>query len=117
MTERIKNKLCREELNDMECKFNGNRYLTRGIKDEIPVEIQLIMWAIIDNRKAIKADLDYLQIFQLTPQGNEQKILHSQEQPEYSNEILVPLICFPVERRIWVIDSGEYSTMLLPEEY
>ena len=97
--------------------FNGKRYLTRGVNEEIPLEIQMLMWALIDNRKAAKANLDYLQIFKLTPNGTAQKIIHSQEQPEYNNEITVSLICSPMKIRVWIIDSGEHCTMLLPSEY
>ena len=75
------------------------------------------MWGLIEKRKTIGADLDYLQIFQLSPQGRVQKIIHSQEKPKYSNEITVPTIGTPIAARVWVIDSGEYSTMLLPSEY
>jgi len=85
--------------------FSNKRFLTRGVDAEIPIELQMIMWAMIDNRKASGAELDYLQIFQLSPQSGKQKVVHSQERPEYTNEILVPLVCSPVETRIWVIDD------------
>lgn len=39
------------------------RYLTRGIDETIPLELQLFMWNAIDNMPAPK---DYLQIFELT---------------------------------------------------
>ena len=77
----------------------------------------MVMWGLIEKRKTIGANLDYLQIFQLSPQGRVQKITHSQEVPIYTNETTIPTIGTPITARVWVIDSGEYSTMLLPSEY
>ena len=50
--------------------------------------------------------------------GN-QKLVHRQEEPEERKEYLISpkLRLKSVSQKIWVIDSGEYQTMLLPEEY
>ena len=47
-----------------------------------------------------------------------QKILHSQEVPQWSQATVmaVPSECYITET-IWVIDSGDYQTMLFPEDY
>lgn len=56
--------------------------------------------------------LDYLQIFNLS----DNIITHIQEQPEYKNTIKNPFtVLEPL--KIFVIDNGIYSTMLLPKEY
>lgn len=99
--------------------FTNKRYITRGIANEIPDEIQLVLWIMIENlSRSIPSGLDYLQVFWLSNQDGKQKIIHSQEQPEYRNEILVALLCQPVEHaKIFVIDDGGHSTMMLAEEY
>ena len=99
--------------------FTNKRYITCGIVNEIPDEIQLVLWIMIDNlRRSTSSELDYLQVFWLSSQDGKQKIIHSQEQPKYRNEILVALLCQPVEKaKIFVIDDGGHSTMLLAEEY
>lgn len=99
--------------------FTNKRYFTCGIANEIPDEIQIVLWMMIDNLKNNNdIELDYLQVFRLSNQDGKQKIIHSQEQPEYRNEILVAFLCQPVEKaKIFVIDDGEHSTMMLAEEY
>lgn len=99
--------------------FTNKRYITCGIANEIPDEIQLVLWIMIDNlRRSIHSEPDYLQVFWLSNQDGKQKIIHSQGQPEYRNDILVALLCQPVEKaKIFVIDDGRHSTMMLAEEY
>ena len=90
------------------------RYLTRGIDETIPLELQLFMWNAIDNMPAPK---DYLQIFELTQKDDVQYILHKSEQPEYEMKYIIPAVENAVNAKIYVIDSEEYCTMLLAEEY
>lgn len=99
--------------------FTNKRYITCGVAHEIPAEIQLGLWIMIDNlRTNNNIELDYLQVFRLSNQDGKQKIIHSQELPEYRNEILVAFIWHPVENaKIFVIDDGRHSTMMLAEEY
>ena len=99
--------------------FTNKRYITCGIGHEIPDEIQFWLWIMIDNLRTINnIEVDYLQVFRLSNQDGKQKIIQSQEQPEYRNEILIAVICQPVESaKIFVIDDGRHSTMMLAEEY
>ena len=101
--------------------FAGPRYITRGVNEKIPVELQLILWLIIDNLKRDGIRLDYLQVFELSPDMNDdtsgQKIIHSQEKPPYRREHILKALWQPISCRVWVIDDGDHSTMLLPEEY
>ena len=99
--------------------FNNRKYITCGIAHEIPDEIQFCLWMMIDNLRADKnIELDYLQIFRLSNEDGKQKIIHRQEEPEYCNEILIAVICQPVDNaKIFVIDDGRHSTMMLAEEY
>jgi len=99
--------------------FTNKRYITCGISNAIPEKIQFALWSMIDNfRASTDIEVDYLQIFSLSNQKGKQKIIHRQEEPVYYNEILVAFIWNPVENaKIFVIDDGEHSTMMLAEEY
>lgn len=93
--------------------FDNQRYLTRGVQTEIPLELQLFMWECIDRMPEPK---DYFQIFELKDFGGMQHIIHRSEQPEYKMNYFIPT-GKAVTVKIYVIDSEEYSTMLLAEEY
>ncbi len=93
--------------------FNNQRYLTKGVQLEIPIELQLFMWSCIDR---LPPERDYLQVFNLSKIGNLQRISHSSEQPEYHMEYLIPCDN-PVIAKVYIIDSEDYSTMLLASEY
>ena len=93
---------------------NKGRYLTRGVSAEIPPELQLFMWQAIDQMPEPK---DYLQVFQLNNVNGLQSIHHTSEQPEFEMTYILPMIAKPVNAKIYVIDSDEYCTMLLAEEY
>jgi hypothetical protein len=45
-----------------------------------------------------------------------QRISHSSEEPEYKMEYLMPSES-PITQKVYVIDDGDHSTMLLAEEY
>ena len=97
-----------------------NRYVTRGVNEEVDVRLQLIMWSMIDKLKDEESvELDYLQVFKLRREGNKIVINQSQEVPEYSctYEIELEDIQIDDEIKVYVIDNGEYSTMLFPSEY
>jgi len=101
--------------------FQNDKYITRGIIEKIntinPV-IYLLLWQLIDEMKVDKKD--YLQIFNLRAKFGKravQEIEHMQEEPEYSSihrfYTEMPL----VNAKIYIIDDGHHSTMLLAEEY
>lgn len=93
--------------------FNNQRYLTKGVQAEIPLELQIFMWSCIDGLPDVR---DYLQVFKLENLNGIQKITHFSEQPEYRKEYLIPT-GNPITAKVYIIDSVEYSTMLLAEEY
>ena len=93
--------------------FNNNRYLTKGVQLEIPPELQIFMWECIDRMPESK---DYLQVFNLEALEGVQRISHSSEEPEYKMEYLMPSEA-PITQKVYVIDDGDHSTMLLAEEY
>lgn len=92
--------------------FSNQRYLTKGVQADIPFELQIFMWECI---KAVP-EPDYLQIFRLSDFNGKQRIIHEQEIPEYNHEYLLA-ISNPVNQKVYVIDDGDHSTMLLAEEY
>ena len=93
--------------------FKNQRYLTRGVQAEIPLELQLFMWSYIDG---LPEECDYFQVFRLENIDGIQKITHFSEQPEYHREYLIPTDK-PITAKVYIIDSDKYSTMLLAEEY
>ena len=93
---------------------NKKRYLTRGVNDTIPFEIQLFLWEAVDNMPAPK---DYLQVFKLSIENGLQAIHHTSEQPEFDMTYILTTVSNAVEAKIYIIDDGEQCTMLLAEEY
>ena len=93
--------------------FDNQRYITRGIDAEIPFELQLFMWDCIDR---LPEECDYFQVFELNDLGGMQRIIHFSEQPEYRMNYFIPT-SKAVNAKIYVIDSEDYSTMLLANEY
>lgn len=99
--------------------FFKKRYLTRGIEATIPKVLQLFIWELVEILCYDDSiNTDYLQVFELVPiEENKVKIIHRQEQPAYEKEYLLKKVTLEKSQKIFVIDSGEYSTMLLAREY
>ena len=79
------------------------------------------MWGMIGEDIAAGLEMDYLQVFTLksaTENGKEvQEIKLLQEQPKREQKICVNFNTAPIAAKIFVIDSGEYTTMMLNDEY
>ena len=93
--------------------FDNNRYLTCGVDSAIPLELQLFLWNCVDQLPESK---DYLQVFDLEVIGTMQSITHRSEQPEYRRVYLLPSDK-PITEKLYIIDDGDHSTMLLASEY
>lgn len=93
-----------------------NRYITRGVNEKVDLSLQILLWNLVDD---LKVEKDYLQVFKLSRTGEVINIEHIQEVLEYKSFIKVNAkdLEFKEEMKIYVIDSGIYSTMLLSEEY
>lgn len=89
------------------------RYLTCGVDSTIPLELQMFLWECVEHMPAPR---DYLQVFQLKPVGILQSITHSAEEPAYKMEYVIPMEN-PIAEKVYIIDDGDHSTMLLAEEY
>ena len=97
-----------------------NRYVTRGVNDEVDIRLQLIMWSMIDKLKDEESvEVDYLQVFKIRKKDSKVVINQSQEVPEYSctYEIEIEDVQIDDKIKVYVIDSGEYSIMLFTGEY
>ena len=100
-----------------------NRYITRGVNEQIPKEIQVRCWQWIDEKvKKSEVTMDYLQIFEFNRDDQREtiSIIHRQEEPFFIDHhewrMNNDLANFKL-KKLWVIDDQTYQTMLLPEEY
>ena len=64
----------------------GQRFLTPGIKEGVPLEVQLLLWHLIDDSDW---QMDYLQIFELHKDNHTNKliVIHRQEEPEQKRKV------------------------------
>lgn len=95
-----------------------NRYVSRQVNEVIPIQLQILMWSMIDSLKE-KKKLDYLQIFRLKLKGDKVLIEHEQEVPPYKEKYEIDKVKFPIEHdmKLYIIDNVDYCTMILAEEY
>ena len=95
--------------------FKNQKFITRGVDSNVSLLLQLFMWQCIEDMPQPK---DYLQVFECTLEGKKQKIIHSQEEPDYKREYLLNLTDAPLFiEKIFVIDDGDHSTILYSHEY
>lgn len=95
--------------------FDNNRYLTKGINEEVPLNLQILLWSMIDT---LLIEKDYLQVFKIkiiNKNANLIEIEHTQEQPNYKKTIQA-VATIERDMKIFVIDDGN-TTMLFAEEY
>ena len=90
--------------------FENQKFLTRGVENEIPSWLINLMWHMVLTMEV--ESKDYLQVFTLTKTPTGQHIVHKQEQPPYRYEL-----DDAVNAKVFVIDDLTHSTMLLAEEY
>lgn len=96
------------------------RYMTRGIQSDVPMEIQLFLWVLQTAIRKNSKEIDYLQVYRLKAEEGKQKIIHTSEEPEYKKEYVIE-VEKPVTTKIYIIED-DFSThlvetMLLAEEY
>jgi hypothetical protein len=99
------------------------RFITKGVDTNVPKEIQLLCWELVDQLvKENNIVIDYMQIFEFEWNEIKGKVMltHRQEEPHYSQRYELDLLDKfngVVGYKIWLIDDGTNQTMLLPEEY
>lgn len=101
-------------------KFQNQRFITKNANELIPIEIQAVLFSMIDSEYNQKKKLDYLQTFIFSKEGDCLVITKKQEVPRRTTIIKVPyrseyqkILC----EKLFIIDSMDYSTFLLASEY
>lgn len=101
-------------------RFDGNRYITRGIEAEIPPALQVMMFESLAFMERKAGELDRLQIFRLSTTEKDGTLLlnirHEQEVPEASMDYFLP-VDEAINTKVYIIDDVDHVTMLLAEEY
>lgn len=104
-------------------KSRDKRYMTKGVNEQVPLELQVFCWECINKKGSDKTvQLDYFQVFEINPDVNRGRVevIHRQEEPffiQYHDIELTKEMLNSSVKKIWVIDDGTNQTMLLPEEY
>lgn len=96
-----------------------NRYITKGVNENLDVRLQLRIWKLIDELKELM-EVDYLQIFRISQINNNRiEIAHEQEILEYKAiyEIDHQEIILESDAKIYVISENDYTIMMFEEEY
>ena len=114
---------CQEEENDEpKAKFNkSTRFMTRAIAETFPDELKILIWEIIDEDVNEYSNTDYLQVFTFEKLGqNLITVKREQEEPPRTTVVYIdykPEYQSILDRKIFVIDDTDHSTMLYAEEY
>jgi hypothetical protein len=95
------------------------RYMTRAISEELNIEMQALLWELLDSIAAKRKDkMDYLQVFEIVNIGNNIKIINRQEQPAIEEELMVDKGTMNIEdTTVWIIDEPDKQTLLFPSDY
>ncbi|MCA2503652.1 DUF960 family protein [Staphylococcus xylosus] len=102
-----------------------NRYITRGIAQNLPTTLQHQLWQLVSEREQKHSkdseSLDYFHIFQFYVNHNQQYIQHKQERPTYVKTHKAN-VKQPINmNKVYIIREDDvdlsYYVMLLPEEY
>ncbi len=110
---------------DSQGMFTGAKYITKGVNEDIPLETQIKLYSMIADMTGKVTKVDSLQSFELKIQIVDGKrvqiIIHSQEIPKYSSEVIFETD-HPVVEKLFVIsdtdeDGNPFSTMLKRSEY
>lgn len=101
--------------------FSGSRYVTKGVAENFPMELQAALFSVIERMsEKVCGELDYLQVFEIVTEVKGQKkflhIYHMQECPEAKLEYFIPTDV-EVNGRAYMIDDVDHVTLLLAEEY
>lgn len=99
----------------------SNRYMTKNIADTLPDELKMLIWKIIDDELNSSDDTDYLQVFTFKKVGESiLAVTREQEQPPKTTVVYIEYKAeyqSILDRKIFVIDDTDHSTMLYAEEY
>ncbi len=94
--------------------FKGKRYLTSKTVQTIPWVIIMVLWEMVDGMRVKHKDRE--QLFELYATGQGQIICHMQQEHPYLYELELPC-AKPVNAKVYIVDKGTYSIMMLEDEY
>ncbi|MEB7800870.1 DUF960 domain-containing protein [Staphylococcus xylosus] len=102
-----------------------NRYITRGIDNNLPITLQHQLWQLVAQRENEQSkeleEIDYFHIFQFNMHNNQLYIKHKQERPEYVKTHKANVKQSIGINKVYIIREDDvdlsYYVMLLPEEY
>lgn len=95
---------------------NKGYFMTKGVQMNIlPEIVKGMLDSIMEMKKDVK--VDYLQIFEIESNGNVTHITHRQEIPEYRKKLVLTGVRNTYTGKVYVIDDGEYVTVMLSDEY
>lgn len=97
------------------------KYITRGIQERIPLDIQILCWDAYEQTK-LNGEYDYLHVFKIKAiepdeEGFNCLLTHDTEVPEYHKRYKLNLTSCSMDEKIYIMDCKEYEIMLLGEEY
>lgn len=102
-----------------------NRYITRGIAQNLPTTLQHQIWQLISEHeneqfKELEA-IDYFHVFQFNMHNNQLYIKHQQERPAYAKTHKANVKQSIDINKVYIIKEDDvdlsYYIMLLPNEY
>ncbi len=94
--------------------FKGKRYLTSQSVKAIPWVIILVLWEMVDGMRVKHKARE--QLFELYATSQGQIICHMQQEHPYLYELELPC-AEPVSAKVYIVDKGTYSIMMLADEY
>lgn len=94
------------------------RFTSQGITQNLSVEIQQLIWELLDDASMKLSELDDEHQFELSVAGRSQVIIHRQEIPFYEQKLARPLVkAVPIIASVIVLDNGyDKQTMMFADE-
>ncbi|WP_394868010.1 DUF960 family protein [Staphylococcus saprophyticus] len=102
-----------------------NRYITRGIAQNLPTTLQHQLWQLVSKRENEQSEeleaIDHFHIFQFHVLNDQLYIKHKQERPAYVKTHKANVKQSINVNKVYIIREDDvslsYYVMLLPEEY
>lgn len=90
--------------------FKNKLYITKSVEKKIPKELIFLIIKLIQNLHK-ETKVDYLQIIKI----RNNILIHKQEIPKYRKGYVLPISISSC--KLFVIDNGDYSTLMFNYEY
>ena len=98
-----------------------DEYITTGIEENVDQFILLKCIEMLASMKAQNIEPDYLQVYRMSYNEEENilTICHSQEEPDFEHKVsfTLPEGIEPYEGKVYYIDDVSHRTFLLADEY